>query len=94
MLRVKGDNLEKITSGARDNARDVVRDTNEEVQRALIAQNERVSFDPLHQHSILRRRGTKGWEIGSSARTYGDVLTVDEDELADILEEHIVGDWP
>jgi hypothetical protein len=94
MLRIKGDNIEAIVDKTTRNAGDAVKRSNEEVQRALIEQNEHVSFDPMHPRSILRKKGQRGWVIGSTHGNYGDILTADDEELADIIVDDILEDFP
>lgn len=64
--------------------------TDKPIREAVIRQNERMNFDPSHAASILEVRSGSG-EIGSKAGSYGELLTVDEEEIGDIIEAHVQG---
>lgn len=62
--------------------------TDDDVREEVVAQNEPVNFDPDHVASILEVRAGSG-RIGSAQSSYAALLQVDEEPIADIIDEYL-----
>lgn len=58
------------------------------VQRLLIEQNAGINFDPIHRDSVLEMRRDE-WRIGSRKESYGELVEIDDDEVAEALLSYI-----
>lgn len=64
--------------------------TDAEIRDAVVRQNADVNFDPSHPRSLLEVNAGSG-AIGTDSESYGKLLDVDVEELADIADAYIDG---